>query len=296
MDIALALGGGGARGNAHIGVLRALSREGFNIRAVAGTSFGGLVAVFFALGRSADEIELSFKQIDQSRLYGHTQGDGPSLLGLGGVTRWLDEQLGLLTFDDLKIPCAVTAVDLRTSREVILSEGLLREALLATIALPGIFPSRRIQDWDLVDGGTLDPVPVSVARTLMPKLPVVAVSLTASIGEPERTMEIAFPGVPNRIAQRIARLRPAQALDIFLQAVEIGSRLMTDLRLEKEAPDVVIRPLVQHIKLLDVVDVAALARIGEDAVTFALPALQRMRGLPARVKRTLAQWRALPAG
>ena len=90
-------------------------------------------------------------------LYGHASGDGPSLLGLAGASKLFDEVFGATTFDGLPLPCALTGVDLKSAREVILTEGLVRDALLATIALPGIFPPRRIQDWELVDGGTLDP-------------------------------------------------------------------------------------------------------------------------------------------
>jgi len=72
MNITLALGAGGAKGNSHIGVIRRLEKEGIKIEAVAGTSFGGVVAVFYALGNSPDEIEDIFDALDQTQLYGHT--------------------------------------------------------------------------------------------------------------------------------------------------------------------------------------------------------------------------------
>ena len=146
MDIALALGGGGARGNAHIGVLRVLEREGFRVRAVAGTSAGGLAAVFYAAGYSPDEIEDLFAEVEQPRLYGRTSADGPALLGLSGAREWLREHLGDKTFADLEIPCAVTAVDIDHPHEVILADGPVVEALLATIAVPGIFPPYQTKD------------------------------------------------------------------------------------------------------------------------------------------------------
>src|SRR3989304_9750733 len=121
MDISIALGGGGARGNAHIGVLRRPVKENFRIRAVAGTSFGGIVASMFAAGYSPDEIEEIFVKVDQTKLYDRKPGDGPSLLGLSAVDLWLDEVLGKRTFADLKIPRALTAVDLNSGLEVVLS-------------------------------------------------------------------------------------------------------------------------------------------------------------------------------
>jgi len=289
MDIALALGGGGAKGNAHIGVLRRLQKEGFRIRAVAGTSFGGMVAAMFAAGYSPDEIETIFNRVDQNKLYGHAAGEGPSLLGLAGAAKFFEEQFGNKTFDDLTLPCGVTGVDLKSAREVILTEGLVKDALLATVALPGIFPPRRIHDWELVDGGTLDPVPVSVARLLAPGLPVVAVVLTVPVGRPERSLQMSFPGVPVSIAKRITRLRTAQAFDIFLNAVDIGNRQMTELRLAADDPEVILRPKVAHIGLLDTVNVSDVAKLGEQVVEESLPALRRVTAWPARLARRLSK-------
>ena len=164
MDITLALGGGGSKGNAHIGVLRQLEQKGFRVKAIAGTSYGGLVAVFYALGCSPDEIEEIFASADQTQFYGHAPNDGPSLVGIAGVTRLLEEQIGDRTFADLKIPCVLTSVDLKSGKEVLLSRGRLVDAMLATIAIPGIFPARYMDGLELVDGGTLDPVPVAPAR------------------------------------------------------------------------------------------------------------------------------------
>ncbi len=288
MDISIALGGGGSKGNAHVGVLRALERQGFRIRALAGTSFGGIVAILYALGLRPDEIESAFKKVDQARLYGRLRDDGPSLLGVAGIQRWLDEVVGQHTFDDLKLPCAVCAVDLRSGREIILSEGRLRDAILATIALPGIFPSYRLNDWELVDGGVLDPVPVSVARTLAPSLPVIAVVLNLLPGEPVRPPVVPLPSVlPNSIAARLTRLRIAQAFNIYVQSVDIGSRMMADLRLKADKPDLIIRPTVGHIEILDRVDVSEVALRGEQAVEASLPELKRLAAWPNRLRRRL---------
>jgi NTE family protein len=286
MDIALALGGGGAKGNAHIGVLRKLEREGFRIRAVAGTSFGGIVAAFYAMGKSPDEIEALFQTIDQARMFGHQSGDPASLLGLAGATKWFEQTLGDATFADTRIPCALTGVDLNAACEVILAEGSLKDAVLATIALPGIFPPRSILQWTLVDGGTLDPVPVALARSLAPKLPVVAVVLTSPVGEPTRNLRVSIPSyVPAPIAARLSNMTIAKAFDVFLHAVEIGNRQMTELRLQAEKPEVIVRPAVHHINLLAKVDVSEVARLGEDAVEQALPELRRAVGLFAKIGR-----------
>jgi NTE family protein len=293
MEITLALGGGGAKGNAHIGVLRRLESEGFKIRALAGTSFGGIVAVMYAAGHAPDEIEDIFAKVDQSRLYGRSQEENPSLLGLVGVRNWLDEVLSGRTFSDLKIPCAVTAVDLNCGCEVILDEGPVKDALLATIAVPGIFPVYPWQDWELVDGGVLNPVPVSVARSLAPSLPVVAVTLHSPLGEPARTIEMPIPsGVPKPILDRLTHIRFAQAFDVFLRSVDVGNRAVAAYRLAVDKPDVIIHPEVSDIELLEQVDVREVARRGDKAVEAVLPELRQMVSWTSRLRRSLFGGRA----
>ncbi|MBL8061822.1 MAG: patatin-like phospholipase family protein [Anaerolineales bacterium] len=289
MEITLALGGGGAKGNAHIGVLRRLEKEGYKISAIAGTSFGGLVAALYAVGYSPTEIQTSFEAIDQKTLYNRAPQDGPSLMGMGGVRQLLDKFLGEKTFNDTRIPCAVTAVDINSGREVILSDGLIREAVLATIALPGIFPVQRINGWDLVDGGVLNPVPVTVARSLNPGLPVVAVVLNDPMDKPVRGYNLPIPSiVPRQIAERLSRISLAQSMDIFLRSVDVSSRAVSYLRLQMDKPEVIVRPEVHHIELLDRVVVEDVAQLGEDALEKVLPQLKRETAWFARLGRTFA--------
>jgi len=284
MDIALALGGGGSRGYAHVGVIRRLEQEGFRIRAVAGTSAGGIIAVFYAAGFTLDEMMEKFSRVDQSKLFGRSPDDGPALLGLAGARKWLREQLGERTFVDLKIPCALTAVDLKSAREIVLDHGRVVDAILATIALPGILPPHQIQDYQLMDGGVLDPVPVSVARFLAPRLPVVAVILTPLIEQTGSLTRLPLP-IPAPIVARITRLRVAQAFSIFLHSVDAGARLLTELRLQVDDPEVVIRPAVGHIGLMDKVDVREMIRLGERAVDESLPEIKRSLAWPNRLRR-----------
>jgi NTE family protein len=273
-EVALALGGGGARGHAHIGVLRVLEAEGYRIRAIAGTSAGGLVAVFYAAGFTPQEIEKLFSEVDQEALYGHTPQSPPSLLGLAGAEKWLRQQLGERTFADLRLPCAVTAVDMVQRREVMLDQGDVVNALLATIAVPGIFPPREIEGMRLVDGGVLNPVPVNVARKLAPGVPVIAVVLTPPLEAP---ISSALPGLrlPPLLAEPLRRLRVTQAMSLFLESVEVGSRALTQWRLEAEKPEVILRPATGHISLLEKVNVSEVARLGEEAARQALPLIEK---------------------
>jgi NTE family protein len=284
MDITLALGGGGARGAAHIGVLRVLEREGFRIRAVAGTSIGSLVGALYALGKNADELEALFTALDQSRLFGWPLSEGPGLLGLRGVVDFLRPHLGNKTFDELSLPCAAVAVDLNSRREIILREDSVLDAVLGSIAIPGLFPPREHNQYLLVDGGTLDPVPVRAARALAPGLPVLAVSLMSPLDAPS-TPPASPLSESNPLAKQLNRLNITQAVRIFADAVDIGQRQMTELRLMVDAPEVIVRPAVEDINLLDKVNIAEIALRGERAMQSVLPDLRSAVSLPSRAAR-----------
>ncbi len=177
-DIALALGGGGVKGIAHIGVIKQLEKEGFKIRAIAGTSAGGIVGAVYAAGVSLDLIVSELGMVNQKEFFARQPDDPPSLLGLTGLVNFLNTYLEGKCFSDLSMPLALTAVDIRSKQEIILNKGSVVQAVLATVAIPGVFPPVMINDLELVDGGVLDPVPVAVARWLAPHLPVVAVCLS----------------------------------------------------------------------------------------------------------------------
>jgi len=286
MDIALALGGGGSRGFSHIGVLRRLEQEGYRVRALAGTSAGGIVGTLYAAGYTPDEMEARLAKLDLTKLFGRSNNDEPSILGLGGATKVLEEFLGDLTFEKLKLQCAVVAVDIKSAQEVILREGSLVDAVLATCAVPAVFPPRQIGQHQLVDGAALNPVPVSVARSLAPTLPIVAVVLTPLLGKDRNLLSLHFPSrIPAPILERLNRLRLAQALNIYIQAADAGARMLTELRLKLDNPDVIVRPDVEGIGLLDKVDVHHVIRLGEEAMDAALPELKRATTWPNRLRR-----------
>jgi NTE family protein len=289
MDITVALGGGGAKGNSHIGVLRRLEKEGYKIRSIAGTSFGGLVAILYAAGCSPDEIEELFSSTDQTRLFGRDRNDGPALLGLAGVRTLLGGSLGEKTFDDVRIPCAVTAVDVTSGTEVIITEGNLIDGVYATIALPGVFPTHRLNDWELMDGGVLNPVPVTVARMLSPHLPIIAVVLNDPLDIPLKTYAFPFPAsIPRQIVERMTRMNFAQAYDIFMRAVDLSSRALAHYRLQVDAPDIIVRPDVHDIELLDKVDVRETAMLGEIALERVLHEIRKLASWSGRIKRKFA--------
>lgn len=271
--IALALGAGGAKGNAHLGVLRTLESAGFRVGALAGTSAGGLVGALYAAGYSVDEIVHEFCAVDQLSLFGRRPQDGPALLGIAGVYAVLVKMLGERQFEDLKIPFAVTATELERGYEVVLKHGRVLDAVLATIAIPGVLPPQPWGEYTLVDGGVLDPVPVSVLRSLAPPMPVVAVVLSPEPSQATHTPDTALLPGPAPIVRRLLRLRLSQALQVFLQSIDIGSHAITELRLALDQPDVIIRPNLGRVPMIEPVDVLDLVRKGEEAATLCLPAL-----------------------
>ena len=274
-QIALALGGGGSKGNAHIGVLRILERAGIYIAAIAGTSAGGMVGALYAAGYSPDEIEESLHQVDQDSLFHREPGEGPGMMGLLGVRHLYQEKLGTLTFDQLHIPFAVTATDLDGGRSVHIHTGRVFDAVMATIAVPGVFPPAMWGGLTLVDGGVLDPVPVQLARSLAPWLPVAAVVLSPKLEEWDGPANPRLLNTLPFLSTYVARLRIAQAFNIFLRSVDIAGAQMTEMRLQLDHPDVIIRPEVGQIGLLDRVNVHQVVELGEQAATAALTDIER---------------------
>ncbi len=289
MEISLALGSGGVRGVAHIGVLRALESHGFKVKAITGTSAGGLVGAVYAAGFSTLEIEATVKELDENRSFSRKPNDQPSLLGLSGIANKLSQLLADRTFDDLKIPFSATAVSLYSGKEIILTKGKVLDAVLATIAIPGVFPSQEIGGRILVDGGVLDPVPIQVARWMRPDLPVVAVilhKLPKNWLPEELPLPMPVPG-PSSIIERLTKLRPVQALKIFTRSIEVSSKHLTELSIELYKPEVVISPKVGHIGLLQNINTSEMIQTGIDATEETIRELKAEVNWVKRIQRQM---------
>ena len=288
-EFTLALGGGGTRGAAHIGVLKVLKREGCRIRGISGTSIGSIIAALFAAGYSPDQIEEQVASIDFTRLYGRLLSDGPGLLGISGIQKWLEKQLGSRTFQSLPLPCAVVAVDLLTKQQITFTQGSVVDAILGSIAVPGIFPPHHYGSYQLIDGGTLDPVPVRAARSFAPNLPTAAVILSIPPNTPHEAWNVPLP-LPQVIASRLTRFRITQAFGIFLDAVDIGQRSLTALRLDSDKPDILIRPDITGISFLGEIEVAEVVHRGEVAAEKALPEIRKSASWQSRLLRQVKSW------
>ncbi|GAP06667.1 predicted esterase of the alpha-beta hydrolase superfamily [Anaerolinea thermolimosa] len=294
IEVSLALGGGGVRGIAHLGVIDFLESQGVCIKAVAGTSIGSLMGALYAAGKKPSELIALIHHFNLNDLYRRRPEDGPAIFGHAGLIDVLSDVLGDCDFSQLKIPFACTAVDLNTAKEVYLTSGKVIEAILASSAFPGMLPPRPWNDFLLVDGGILDPVPVKLARLLAPGLPVIAVTLQPPPEEwgqlPEADLIDTAPlPIPHRLLQGFSRLRIGQAVKIFTRSMDINSRMVAELRLLIDRPDVNIRPDVIRFGLFEQVDPDILADLGRQAASEKFTEIVNAASLAGKIRRFFRQ-------
>jgi len=284
-NIVLALGGGGVRGIAHLGVVQCLLDNEYEIVGIAGTSAGGLFGAPLAAQVSSREILAAVIDFFKSPDFRRTSSDSASLIGTTGIERVLAKFIEGKTFKDLPIKFSVTAVSFKTGKEVVITEGDVTKAVLATIAIPGVFPTRG--EDVLVDGGVLDPVPVRSARALNPSVPVIAVPLHTKPANfsPMQTNTVVIDQIPEAIVDRLTRTRIGESLRNMNAGVELGSDQLTELDLEVTKPDVVVRPLVGHYGTLQKVDATELFDEGYRAMEEQLPALVDALSFVNSIKR-----------
>lgn len=170
--LGLALGGGTARGMAHVGVLKALEEAGTPPEAVAGTSFGAIIATLYALGSPALEIERTVRQTNVMELWAQALDFGlheASLIHGRRLAAWLDRKVFFgARLEDARLPLVIAATDVETGELVLLRSGPVSEAVRASCALPGVFAPVPWEGRVLVDGGFVEPVPFRALRTLRP--------------------------------------------------------------------------------------------------------------------------------
>ena len=263
--IGLALGGGGARGLAHIGVLKALERANIPVDVLAGTSMGGLIAAFYAAGHSAAEIEAETLQLGKlSQLLNLVDLGLPRRAFLSGdkLYAFIREKLGpRLTFANLRRLLALTAVDLISGKEIILRDGQVAEAVRATIALPGMLEPVERGGQLLVDGGVLNNVPADLARALGAGV-VIAVNVSLDVHDDRQWQNVGLPAI---------------LLDSW-RADTISAAALTDIRLALSRPEIVLCPPTSSevTTLTGFTRGAEIIAAGEAAVQAALPQLQEL--------------------
>lgn len=170
--VALVLGGGGARGLAHIGVLKVLSEEKVPVDMVVGTSVGALIGALYAAGEPIETLEKLGENVRWNDLTNVSDSSivklliSERLLSTEKIEKYLNNRIGNRRFDELKVPFACVATDLVTGERVILREGEVAPAARASSTIPGIFDPVEYRHRYLVDGGLVDNIPSDVARLL----------------------------------------------------------------------------------------------------------------------------------
>lgn len=274
--VGLVLGGGGARGLAHIGVLRVLQRENIQVDCVAGTSMGGLVGALYAADVPLTKVETEINRLsrvtEQIRLVDVSiTAAGLSVRGRR-IYNFMADLLGEdLTFADLRLPLAMVSVDLRTGREVVLQGGSVLDAVRATISVPGVFMPTELGDYRLVDGGVLDNVPVDVAHSLGAER-TIAVDVLPSFSRN-------VPGVePVELGLQLP-FAPLYLNETY-HVLMIMIAALTENRLRQFPPDLLIRPqLPSSVTLLSGFNRSAdIIAAGEAATEAALPDIRKLLG------------------
>ncbi|MBB5518787.1 patatin-like phospholipase family protein [Amphiplicatus metriothermophilus] len=284
--IGLALGGGVARGWAHIGAVQRLSELGVRPDVVCGTSVGALVGGFWLAGR-LPELEAWARSLTRRRMlaYFDLLLNGSALMGGKRLRRAMREYLGDLAVEDLPAKFAAITAELTTGHETWLTEGPLADVIEASYALPGVFPPRIMDGRWLIDGALVNPLPVSACRALGARL-VIAVGLHADAftraslhrrekyetnGENGPAGLADAPG--GRVASRAVLRRlfgaggPAPGLgSVMLASFNIVMDRITRSRLAGDPPDVLLAPAVGHVGLLEFDRAGELIALGRRAV------------------------------
>jgi NTE family protein len=293
--IGLVLGGGAARGFAHIGVLRTLLAHGIKPDVIAGTSIGAIVGGLYAAGK-LDALEEWCCLLNLRRVLGYldfTLG-GSGLIGGNRLIRRLEQTLGDLSFSDLPLRFVAIATEVRTGHEIWLTRGRLCDAIAASYALPGIFPPKRIGGRWLMDGALVNPLPVSAARALGARL-VIAVNLNSdNFGRgviiqdhgPDAEDDVRHAQIEARRKRRgifgADRLvyrqffgapdRPGIST-VMIEAFQIMQDRITRSRLAGDPPDVMVSPRLGRTSLFDFHRAKEIIALGTDAAERAIEAI-----------------------
>ena len=283
--IGLALGSGSARGWAHIGVIKALTEAGIHVDYVAGTSVGAVVGAVYASGR-IDSFKDVVLQLDWKKIAFFLDVVFPKsgLIDGNRIAEFIRSHVGEKNIEDLSLPFCAVSTDLATGKEVVFQDGDIIEAVRASISVPGVFTPVRKSGAILVDGGLVNPVPVSVVREMGADL-VIAVDLnhdiidkkglkkasitnSSALAHNPGTMQGLTKGskildaLNNRletldlaalthIRQWMARDPMPNIFEVLMTSINIMETQITATRLKADPPEALIQPHLGHIRFLE---------------------------------------------
>ncbi len=252
--IALVLGGGAARGFAHVGVIRALEREKIPLDMVVGTSVGSLIGAIYASDLNSFELEWTAFQLEKDDLFDFGVMNAVSGMGLARgdkLEEWVKSHIKTVNIENTKLPFAAVATDLNWGYKVVLDKGSVARAVRASSAIPGVFQPVQHQGKFLVDGGVVDNIPISVAKAKGADI-VIAVDISGNLGNPNIT----------------------NLLGVTLQATNIMFAL--NVEHAKKDADVLITPTgIGDVGMLDFTQKKRCMQAGIEAAQKAMPSIRK---------------------
>jgi NTE family protein len=283
--VGLALGSGSARGWAHIGVIKALTEAGIRVDYLAGASVGAVVGAVYASGKIG-ALENVVLQFDWKQIVSFLDVVFPKsgLIDGNKVADFVRSHVVPGNIEDLTLPFCAVSTDLATGSEVVIQEGDVIEAVRASISVPGIFTPVKKGDMVLVDGGLVNPVPVSVVREMGADFVIAVdlnhdiigkkgvgkdsvfgsekISLDREIGNNltkkdiimnalnRRVMSINVPAL-TQVKQWVAKDPMPNIFEVLVSSINIMETQITATRLKVEPPDLLIQPKLGHLKFLE---------------------------------------------
>lgn len=299
--IGLALGSGSARGWAHIGIIQALIQMGIRPQVVSGCSIGALVGSAYAMGR-IEELESWARGLGWKEIVGlfDISFNGGVING-ERLMDFFKESADDATIESLPIPFATVATDLMTGREIWFQSGSLYDAIRASLSLPGLFSPASVNGRFMIDGGLVNPVPVSLCRALGADL-VIAVNLNSDVvgkhfdesdespvsdlqALPEKSGDGDEGDLSRRFKEGIEKVRgyfsshndkSPGLLDVLWTSINIMQDRITRSRMAGDPPDVIIEPQLRHLQLMEFHRAAEAIEEGKNSVLRAKGAMDRI--------------------
>lgn len=248
--IGLALGGGAARGFAHVGVIQVLEEAGIKPVVVSGTSAGSLVAALYASGKSGGQLQQVAEAMEEATFADWTLPIfNRGVLRGDALARYVNAQVGSRLIEDMVIPLGIVATDLQSGQDAVFQRGDTGTAVRASSAVPALFQPVRISGREYVDGGLVSPVPVRAARRMGAEL-VIAVDISSA---PEGNLA-------------------SGTLEILLQTFAIMGKSINTFELRDA--DIVVRPLLAGVSSADFGARKRSIEAGRQAMLQALPQLR----------------------
>ncbi|MBX3597163.1 MAG: patatin family protein [Rhizobiaceae bacterium] len=284
--VALALGGGAARGWAHIGVLRALEEAQIEISMIAGTSIGALVGGCYLAGK-LNELEDFARSLTKRRIFGLLDFTfvANGLFGGMKLDARMQEHMNGLRIEDLPKPFVAVATEIRTGHEIWLSEGALIRAMRASYALPGVFEPVECDGRILVDGALVNPVPVSVCRAFEQPL-VIGVNLhydnfgrSAVLKHSAGELLIEKGANPRNAYEKPNSQARLGITGVMVEAFNIIQDRISRARLAGDPPDMSLQPKLGHIGLTEFYRADEAIRLGYESTLARIEEVKRLQSV-----------------